>query len=93
MQRKEIADIFFISPVYPSNSHPWSGSFKKLYFSLSVLFVKKKDIYALGGMNDKNFKFKNSSSILGYGGISDLRSDMTEYNPKKLKKMATNMGE
>ena len=55
-------------------------------------FAKRKDIYALGGMNDKNFKLKNSPFLMGYGGISSLKSDMTEYNPKKIEKVAKDMG-
>ncbi len=73
IQKKEIADIFFISPVYPSNSHPGQAPLKNYIFLRLCHFLKKKDIYALGGMNDKNFKLKNSTLILGYGGINSFR--------------------
>ena len=73
IQKKEIADIFFISPVYPSNSHPGQAPLKNYIFLCLCHLLKRKDIYALGGMNDKNFKLKNSPLILGYGGISGFR--------------------
>ena len=73
IQKKEIADMFFISPVYPSNSHPGQAPLKNYIFLCLCHLLKRKDIYALGGMNDKNFKLKNSIPILGYGGISDFR--------------------
>ena len=73
IQKKEIADIFFISPVYPSNSHPGQAPLKNYIFLCLCHLLKRKDIYALGGMNDKNFKLKNSPPILGYGGISGFR--------------------
>ena len=73
IQKKEIADMFFISPVYHSNSHPGQAPLKNYIFLCLCHLLKRKDIYALGGMNDKNFKFKNSSSILGYGGISGFK--------------------
>ena len=73
IQKKEIADMFFISPVYPSNSHPGQAPLKNYIFLCLCHLLKRKDIYALGGMNDKNFKLKNSPPILGYGGISGFR--------------------
>ena len=73
IQKKEIADMFFISPVYPSNSHPGQAPLKNYIFLCLCHLLKKKNIYALGGMNDKNFKLKNSPHILGYGGISGFR--------------------
>ena len=91
MQRKEIADIFFISPVYPSNSHPGQAPLKNYIFLCLCYLLKKKDIYALGGMKLKISNLK-ILIILGYGGISGLRSDMTEYNPKKLKKNGNKYG-
>ena len=60
IQKKEIADMFFISPVYPSNSHPGQAPLKNYIFLCLCHLLKRKDIYALGGMNDKNFKLKNS---------------------------------
>ena len=77
IQKKEIADMFFISPVYPSNSHPGQAPLKNYIFLCLCHLLKSKDIYALGGMNDKNFKLKNSAPILGYGGISGF---MKEYD-------------
>ena len=73
IQKKEIADMFFISPVYPSNSHSGQAPLKNYIFLCLCHLLKRKNIYALGGMNDKNFKLKNSPHILGYGGISCFR--------------------
>ena len=73
IKKKDIADIFFISPVYPSSSHPDQAPLKNYIFLYLCHFLKRKDIYALGGMNDKNFKIKNSSSISGFGGVSAFR--------------------
>ena len=73
IQKKEIADMFFISPVYPSNSHPGQAPLKNYIFLCLCHLLKRKDIYALGGMNDKNFKLKNSPFLMGYGGISSFK--------------------
>ena len=73
IQKKEIADMFFISPVYPSNSHPGEAPLKNYIFLCLCHLLKRKDIYALGGMNDKNFKLKNSPFVKGYGGISSFK--------------------
>jgi len=73
IQKKEIGDMFFISPVCPSNSHPGQAPLKNYIFLCLCHLLKRKDIYALGGMNNKNFKLKNSQLLLGYGGISDFR--------------------
>ena len=73
IQKKEIGDIFFISPVYPSHSHPGQAPLKNYIFLCLCHLLKRKDVYALGGMNDKKFKLKNSPPILGYGGISSFR--------------------
>lgn len=73
IQKKEIADMFFISPVHPSSSHPGEPPLKNYVFLCLCHLLKSKDIYALGGMNDKNFKLKNFPFVLGYGGISFFR--------------------
>jgi thiamine monophosphate synthase len=73
IKRKDIADIFFISPVYPSNSHPNQAPLKNYIFLYLCHLLKNKNIYALGGVNDKNFKIKNSPYISGFGGISTFR--------------------
>ena len=73
IKKKDIADIFFISPVFPSSSHPNQAPLKNYIFLYLCHLLKSKNIYALGGMNDKNFKIKNSSSISGFGGISTFR--------------------
>ena len=70
LKKKEIADMFFISPVYPSSSHPGQAPLKNYIFLCLCHLLKSKDIYALGGMNDKNFRLKNFPSVIGYGGIS-----------------------
>ena len=70
IQKKEIADMFFISPVYPSSSHPGEAPLKNYVFLCLCHLLKSKDIYALGGMNDKNFKLKSFPSLWGFGGIS-----------------------
>ena len=70
LKKKEIADMFFISPVYPSSSHPGKAPLKNYIFLCLCHLLKSKDIYALGGMNDKNFRLKNFPSVIGYGGIS-----------------------
>ena len=73
IKKKDIADMFFISPVYPSSSHPYQAPLKNYIFLYLCHLLKRKDVYALGGMNDKKLKLKNSSSILGFGGISAFR--------------------
>ena len=70
IQKKEIADIFFISPAYPSSSHPGKAPLKNYIFLCLCHLLKRKYIYALGGMNDRNFKLKNFPFVMGYGGIS-----------------------
>lgn len=70
IKKKEIADIFFISPVFPSSSHPGQPPLRNYIFLCLCHLLKSKDIYALGGMNDKNFKLKSFPSLLGFGGIS-----------------------
>ena len=73
IQKKEIADMFFIGPVYPTSSHPNQAPLKNYIFLCLCHLLKNKDIYALGGVNDKNFKLKSFPSVLGYGGISVFR--------------------
>jgi len=73
IKKKDIADIVFISPVYPSSSHPGKAPLKNYIFLYLCHLLKRKNIYALGGMNDKNFKIKNSPFISGFGGISTFR--------------------
>lgn len=74
IKKKDVADIIFISPVHLSNSHPDQLPLQNYIFLYLCHLLKRKKIYALGGMNEKNFKIKNSVSISGFGGISTFRN-------------------
>ena len=75
VKKKKIADIIFVSPVYKTKSHPDQTPLKNFVFLYICHLLKKKQLFALGGMNDKNFKTKNSIFLSGYGGINTFGND------------------
>lgn len=62
------ADLIFVSPVYPTRSHPDTPNLGVLKLA-QVVSQAHQPVYALGGMNEQSFKRLRHTGIAGYGGI------------------------
>ena len=61
-------DSIFLSPIYPTNSHPEKKPLGLLKFILLKQYFKSKiNIYALGGINHKNINKIKLLDINGFG--------------------------
>lgn len=70
--RINIFDIIFISPIFPTTSHKKQKSVGIIRFGKMVTknsIAKKNNIYALGGINRKNFNSLRKIGIKGFGAI------------------------
>ena len=65
-------DFIFISPVFKTNSFPKKKPLSRYFFLSLCLLMKKKKIFALGGVNKLNYKKLKNKNIHGFGGISNF---------------------
>ena len=70
---KKIIDIVFISPVFQTFSFPNKKPLSRYSFISLCFFFKEKIVFALGGVNEKNFSFIKNDNLHGFGGISNFR--------------------
>jgi len=63
-------NIFFISNVFPTISHPNRPKINFFIFLSLCSFLKKKIVFALGGVNRKNYTRLKNKNLDGFGGIS-----------------------
>jgi thiamine monophosphate synthase len=68
-----VSDIVFISPIFSTSSHPNQKPLKNYLFLYLCHLLKRKWIFLLGGMNEKNFKYKKFYSALGFGAITNFK--------------------
>ena len=71
---KSISDIVFISPVFSTTSYPNREPLKNYIFLYLCHLLKRKWIFLLGGMNEKNFELKKFNLISGFGAISSFKN-------------------
>ena len=67
---KGLADLIFLSPVLKTNSYPEKQPLTNYIFISLCFFFKEEVVFALGGVNYKNFKFMKDKKLHGFGGIS-----------------------
>lgn len=64
-------DLIFISPIFPTTSHPDAKALGLRYLAKIVAKNQKRlPIYALGGVNLKNLKSLAKLGIVGFGAIN-----------------------
>ncbi len=67
---KNFSDLIFLSPVFKSNSYPQKKKLSNHIFISLCFFLKEKVIFALGGVNFKNFPSLRCKHLYGFGAIS-----------------------
>ncbi len=70
---ESLSDIVFISPIFSTNSHPNQKPLKNYIFLYLCHLLKRKWIFLLGGMTEKNFKYKKFNLALGFGAITNFK--------------------
>ena len=69
----------FVSPLYPTSSHPEKKSMGIVKFNLlKNNFTSKINIYALGGFNESNIHKARSLNIFGFALKSYLNKKQTQ---------------
>jgi thiamine-phosphate pyrophosphorylase len=68
------AHLFFVSPVFPTRSHPDAASLGPVRLGLMVRGVNKP-VIALGGMDARRFKRLNGLGIYGWAAIDAWTRD------------------
>lgn len=63
------ADLFFISPIFKTSSHPDSKYLGKEYLD-KCCAISNKPIFALGGVDSDNLKIISLGKSSGFGAIS-----------------------
>ena len=66
--------MVFISNVFDTQSYPDKKSFHCLIFFQCVFYLKKKKVFALGGVNKSNFKKLKNRYLYGFGAISYFKN-------------------
>jgi len=69
----KFANVFFVSPIFKTVSHPNKSPISRLILINLCLFFKEGMIFGLGGVNEYNFKFVEKYNLYGFGGISSFR--------------------
>ncbi len=67
---KKIVDIVFLTPVFKTKSFLNKNPLNKYTYLSLCFFLKEKVVFALGGINYKNFTFMKNKYVHGFGGIS-----------------------
>ena len=65
-------DFIFISPVFKTSSFPKKKPLSRYFFLSLCLLMKKKKLFALGGVTKHNYKKLKNINIHGFGGISNF---------------------
>ncbi len=73
---KTLSDLIFLSPVFKTLSYPKKKPLTNYIFISLCFFFKEKVIFALGGVNNKNFKFIKNSKLYGFGAISNFKDQV-----------------
>tara|TARA_B100000029_G_C17203178_1_gene825187 strand:+ start:83 stop:679 length:597 start_codon:yes stop_codon:yes gene_type:complete len=67
---KDKYNIFFISNVFLTDSHPKRRSINFFRFFFLCNLLRKKIVFALGGVNKENYNRLKNKNLNGFGGIS-----------------------
>ena len=62
-------DFIFIAPVYKTRTHPFTRPINPLRF-ISLCKESNSRVFALGGIDDQNFKRLKNKFLYGFGAIS-----------------------
>ena len=68
-------DLFFLSPLFVTNSHPGTRPLGPLLFQRLAKLVGKTHIIALGGMTRQNASLLSPRMIHGWGAIDAFRKN------------------
>ena len=68
--QKHKFNVFFISNVFPTNSHPDRSKINFFVFFSICNFLKNKKVFALGGVTEKNYNRLKNKNLNGFGAIS-----------------------
>lgn len=65
------ADILFVSPVFPTRSHPGAPTLGRVRFAMLVRHAKRP-VIALGGMTKRRWKGLALTSAIGWAAVDGL---------------------
>ena len=68
-------DLVFLSPVFFTKTHKKTSPLNPLKF-LNLCKLIRSNVYALGGVNEKNFKRLKYKHLSGLGGISYFKENI-----------------
>ena len=65
-------NLIFVSPVFPTRSFPKKKHLGKLHFYSICKMLDKKIVFALGGVDNSNYKYLKNDYLFGFGGINNF---------------------
>lgn len=76
------ADIGFISPVFPTDSHAAAPGLGPVRLAGLTLSAAPLSCFALGGVNEMNFQRLRGVRVKGFGGIACFNSALDQRSSK-----------
>ena len=70
---KKFVDLVFLTPVFKTRSYVNKIPLTRYTYISLCFFFKEKMIFALGGVNYKNFNFTKNKTVHGFGGINNFK--------------------
>ena len=65
-------NLVFVSPVFSTRSFPKKKYLGRLHFYSICKMLNKKFVFALGGVNELNYKYLKNDYLFGFGGINNF---------------------
>ena len=70
----ELLNIVFISNVFETQTHPNKKKLSKFNFFSICNLLKRKKVFALGGIDKSNFKKLKNKYLYGFGAINYFKN-------------------